>query len=173
MRLDDILEVGNQYTLLENKSYVIGVINKLKNMTWNKFQSFLRDKVKEFFNKLEASGINRKQILDIVNKRMWAGIKSPNQLNKTIRESRLDEGFGEWWKEASGNLYGALSFYPILMTFIELDKVIKQTNDADLRAMAIYFIIWVAIITGKVVSGKLVSKNTNDIKAAAAPSQAR
>lgn len=173
MQLNDVLEIHDQYTLLENKSYVISVINKLKSMTWDRFQSFLRDKVKEFFNKLENSDINRKQVIDIVNKRMWANIKSPNQLNKTIKESRLDEGFKEWWKEASGNLYGALSFYPILMTFIELDKVIKQTADADLRAMAIYFIVWVAVVTGKVVSGKLVSKNTNDVKAAASPSQVR
>lgn len=161
MNIDEILSVDSEITLNESKNFIVSTLNTLKSMTWDKAQNFLRGKVKEFFSKLEKSGVDRKKVLNIVNKHMWADVRTPNQLvSKKITESVLNEGiFGDWWKEATGNLYGALSFYPLLTAFLEMDKVIKQSGDADVRAMSIYFLIWVGIITGKIVSGKLVSKN--------------
>lgn len=161
MQINELLKVHDEMVLNENRAYIVQIMNTLKNMTWDKAQNFMRGKVKEFFNKLEASGVDRKKILSIANKHLWSNFKSPTPItNKKITESRLDEGiFKTWWSEATGNLYGALSFYPLLTAFLEMDKVIKQSGDADVRAMSIYFIIWIAIITGKVVNGKLVSKN--------------
>lgn len=182
MRIDEIISVHEEIVVNENKSFIIQVLNTLKNMTWNKAQDFLRSKVKEFFNKLESSGVDRKKILSISNKYLWSDFRSVTPItNKKITENRIDEGiFSNWWNEATSNIYGALSFYPLLTAFLEMDKVIKQTGDADVRAMSIYFIVWIAIITGKVVSGKLVSKNIatkddnkNKVKGSLHPAQVR
>lgn len=161
MNIDELLRTDEEVLLLENKNFIISTLNKLKSMTWDKAQDFLRGKVKEFFNKLDSSGVDRKKIISIANKHMWSNVNSPAQLTaKKIVESRLDEGiFGDWWKEATGNIYGALSFYPLLTAFLEMDKVIKQSGDADVRAMGIYFLIWLGIITGKIVNGRLVSSS--------------
>lgn len=174
MRIDDILEVHDGLIINENKSYIIQVLNTLKNMTWGKSQDFLRGKVKEFFNAIDDNDdIDRQDVLSVVNKHLWSNFRSITPItNKRITESYLNEGiFDSWWKEATGNLYGALSFYPLLTAFLEMDKVIKGSGDANIRAMSIYFIIWIAIITGKVVSGRLVSKNTKAPKASLHPSQ--
>jgi len=178
MEINEILGIEKENSLYENKNTIIGVLSSLKKMTWDKAQSFLRGKVKEFFKKLESNGIDRKKVIAITNKHMWSNINNPNQLtSKKITESRLDESvFGDWWTEATGNLYGALSFYPLLTAFLEMDKVIKSSGDADVRSMSIYFLIWVAIISGKILKGKLVSKqksssSDNKVKASLHPSQ--
>ncbi|MCK5016107.1 MAG: hypothetical protein KAS32_03465 [Candidatus Peribacteraceae bacterium] len=66
-----------------------------------------------------------------------------------------------WWKEIGNNMYAAVSFYPILMVFLELDKVIKGLDGASTRAVIIYGLMWLLIVTGKVISNSFSSRRVS------------
>jgi len=170
MNIDEILNIHEEVMVNEGTTFINTALKTIKKMAWNKAQDFLRSQSKDFFDMLDKEGISKKKVLNIVNKNMKTSFRSEKPIiSKRVTESIISEGFSDWWKEATSNLYGALSFYPLLTTFLELDKVIKSSGDANIQAMIIYFIIWVAVITGKVVSGKLVNKN--DVKASLHPAQ--
>jgi len=174
MRIEDILGIHTETTLYESRGLLKTELNKLKSMTWDKAKSFLKKQFDTFNKSVKKAGIE-KEVINILNKHMGTRVSTLSSLatQKIVEKHELNEGFTDWWKEASVNLYGALSFYPILMVFLELDKVIKGSDMADPKSIAIYALIWIAVITGKIVSGKLVSDKTNTVKAAAAPSQVR
>jgi hypothetical protein len=76
----------------------------------------------------------------------------------SLKENVLYEN--KWGDEAKGNFYGAASFYPLLQAFLELDKVIKDVGDADMKYVAIYALILASIVSGKVLSNQYKKKKT-------------
>jgi hypothetical protein len=175
MQIDSLVNALEQSHLYENRVFISTIINKLGRISnWDTAKKFIKGKVSQLIEYIKSSDIDEKALLRVINKHFNTTFTNMNSMmTKRIveRVDSVDEGIKDWWKEATGNLYGALSFYPLLTVFLELDKIIKGSADANIRAMLIYLIIWVLIITGKVLSSGL-SKEKNDVKASLHPSQA-
>jgi ABC-type antimicrobial peptide transport system permease subunit len=128
-------------------------------MPWDSAKKFLKQKAIEFAAFIKDDPyIDEKRCLMIINQRFGTHFSDLHSIvAKGLMENtnRVDEGLKAWWDEATKNLYGALSFYPLLTAFLEFDKIIKGSGDANVRAMIIYFLVWVLIISGKVVSGMI------------------
>jgi hypothetical protein len=159
MNINEIVEVCTEIEVNENISIIKDVVNKLGKMPWDTVKKFLRQKAKEFAALVKDDPyIDEKRVLMIINQRFGTHFTDIRSITgKGLMESidRCDEGLKDWWSEATKNLYGALSFYPLLTAFLEFDKIIKGSGDANIRVMVIYFLIWVLIISGKVVSGMI------------------
>ncbi len=141
----------------ESESKVMGITKKLFSGTYNKAKMTLNKAAKDMMSYFKKHDLEN-DVIDIINRYLGMDYRSMNQLTSTqIRES-LNEGFSEWFKEAKLNAYGALAFYPLLTMFLEFDKLIKGNPDASLKVTLTYFVIWLGVITGKVVSGKLSQK---------------
>lgn len=173
MNINEVLDIGKEIEMNESVSEIMGITNKLGKMSWDAAKKFLRQKAVEFVSIIKNDPyIDEKNVLRIINTKFGTNFSNINSVfaNGITESLKLNEGkLGDWWKEASGNMYGALSFYPLLTVFLELDKIIKDQPGANIKAMIIYFLIWILIVTGKVVSGMIVKKQ--DIKASIHPSQ--
>lgn len=159
MNINGLIKVCDEIELNEDTNFIKSVVSKLGKMSWDAAKKFLKQKAQEFVAFIKDDPyIDDANVLRIINTRFGTTFSSTSSVfAKALVENtnRVDEGLKEWWKEASGNFYGAISFYPLLTAFLEMDKVIKGTGDANVRTMAIYFLIWVLIISGKVISGQI------------------
>ncbi len=157
MKLNDYLQEVNKtseiLTLLENQSLIKKVFNTLKNVTCGKAKQLFKKSTKrmiDFFKKQDVE----KDAINIINKYFGVNYKSLDQLQKSpvlIENKLINEDWCSWWKEASNNMYDALSFYSLLQAFLELDKLIKHSDDANISYVMVYFLIWSAIISGKII----------------------
>ncbi len=170
MRMDDILEVCVEIEINESATFIKDVVNRLGRMTWDTVKKFLKQKAQNFIEIVKDNPYaDENGVLKIINSRLgthFSDVRSVFAQKLMENTDKCDEGLKDWWKEASGSLYGALSFYPLLTTFLELDKVVKGAGDANIRSMSIYFIIWVLVVSGKVLTGKI---GNNDVKASLHP----
>ncbi len=159
MNIDSILEACAEIEINENIGIVKDIVNKLGRMPWDTVKRFLKQKAIEFVAFVKDDPyIDEKNVLRIINTRFgthFTDVRSVFANGIVENTNRVDEGLKAWWDEAAKNLYGALSFYPLLSAFLEFDKIIKGSGDANVRAMIIYFLVWVLIISGKVVSGMI------------------
>lgn len=168
MNINSLIKVCDEIELNEDTNFIKSVVSKLGKMPWDAAKKFLKQKAQEFVAFIKDDPyIDDANVLRIINTRFGTTFSSTSSVfAKALVENtnRVDEGLKEWWKEASGNLYNSLAFFPILTVFLELDKIIKGSSDASIRTAMIYFIIWILVITGKVgsdiISKKIGIKNS-------------
>ena len=159
MKLDDILKedsnVFNKHILSENKSFITKTLNDLSKYTWDRLIKKLKFESSKFMKLIDKEGYED-DILKILNKNGFKinSLKSFSKRKLIESTESINKGFSDWWQEAKGNLYGALSFLPILNVFMEIDKLIKG-NDYSSKAIIIYFVLWASILTGKIVNDKI------------------
>jgi hypothetical protein len=159
MNIDKILTESEVFNVYENKSLVRSTIDKIKKWTWDKAKKTLQGAFRYLVKFAKDKGIE-KQVLNIINTMIGKQYRSLSDLMKiSLKEDVLYEG--EWWDEAKGNFYGAVSFYPLLQAFLELDKVIKDAGGADMKYVAIYALIWASIVSGKVLSNQYKKKKAD------------
>jgi hypothetical protein len=161
MNIDKILTESEVFNVYENKSLVRSTIDKIKKWTWDKAKKTLQGAFRYLVKFAKDKGIE-KQVLNIINTMIGKQYRSLSDLMKiSLKEDVLYEG--EWWDEAKGNFYGAVSFYPLLTAFLELDKVIKDAGGADMKYVAIYALIWASIVSGKVLSNQYKKKKGQEV----------
>lgn len=148
--------------LQEDKNFILKTIKAIFKKSHKFYRKELEKAITDVSKAVKATG-KEKEMVGIINKRSGLRINSLTDLKQHTRlieskKKNVNEGFGEWWKEASSNAYGALAFYPLLTMFLELDKVIKGLPDASLRTTIIYLLIWVLIISGKIQRKDLITR---------------
>ncbi len=153
----------NELLLQEDKNFIVGMIKKIFKGTHLKYKGNLKDAIATTSKALKDAG-KEKEVISIINKVAGTKLTAIKDLNKHINliesKDKLDEGaFAKWWQEAKGSAYGALSFYPMLQMFLELDKVLKGIPDASPRITIIYLLIWVLVISGKIKHGEILAKS--------------
>jgi hypothetical protein len=161
MDIDKVLKESEVYEIYEDKNLVKSTIDKIKKWSWEKAKKTFQGAFRYLIKFAKDKGIE-KEVLNIINRMIGKQYRNLNDLMKiSLKEDVLYEG--EWWDEAKGNFYGAVSFYPLLTAFIELDKVIKDQGGADMKYVAIYALIWAAIVSGKVLSNQYKKKKGQEV----------
>lgn len=148
--------------LQEDKNFLLKTVKSIFKKPHKFFKKELVKAISDVSKATKASGVDKKMV-DIINRYSGLKLNSITDLRKHVklieaRKPHVNEGFGEWWKEASSNAYNALAFYPLLTMFLELDKVIKGLPDASLRVTIIYLLIWVLIISGKIQRKDMIQR---------------
>lgn len=158
MDIDLILQEDDRMSVANAKSFITKAWSKISNNSWKGAEKILKSSFDELSKQAKKGGYE-KDIIDILSKYSGKKVSSLSQFSK-LTEDRVDEGFiGDWWKTASGNFYGAISFYPLLQAFLELDKIVKEQS-FDLRYTLFYAVLWAFIISGKF----LISRTTDKAK---------
>ncbi len=142
----------------ESESKVKKIVSDLFSKPYNKVKQSLNKAGKDMIKKFQSLGMED-DVLNIINKSLGVNYKSLGELNRVPIKESINEGFKEWFDEAKGNAYNALAFYPLLTMFLEFDKLLKGNPDASLKVTLVYFAIWLGVISGKVISGKLSQKS--------------
>lgn len=88
--------------------------------------------------------------LNIINKNLKTNYKSLKQL-QALKESNLNEDFKNFLTFWKGETFPALSIFPTLQIWFEIDKLFSGVNivDLDWKKMAVYGLLWILILTGQ------------------------
>lgn len=133
-----------------NENLVTKCLTKIKNKSDNILKKLFLDKWKELTQYLKDNNLEN-DALKIINKHMKTGFSSLDIITKTnIKESKeINEDLKHWWMFVKSEAFPALSFYPVLKCFLELDKLITDPGSADIKTMIIYGVMWVFLVSGK------------------------
>lgn len=159
MRFDNYLKEDNI-----NENIILDTIKKIAGKPANTVMKMFKDGYKKFVDMLEkdqltmGSGADLDKILGIINKAYGTNYKDikdlKKQINANLKESTdLNEDWARYWGMIKGEAFPALSFYPALTVWLELDKWIRQSGDVNSRVIIVYGLIWLLLISGKFVSG--------------------
>ena len=151
-----------------NENFVTNVIQKIKNKTAKSVIDLFKNSFKKFVKYLEDNSLEN-QFLKIINKHMKTNFNSLSSITKkNIKESKnLNEDLKHWWMFVKSEAFPALSFYPVLKCFLELDKLVISPSSVDVKTMIVYGLMWVFLVSGKYVSDwdKWKKENPSDYKA--------
>ena len=147
-----------------NENIIIDTLKKLAGKPANTVMKMFKDGYKKFVDMLEkdqltmGSGVDLDKILGIINKAYGTKYKDisdlKKQINANIKEStELNEDWSRFWDLIKGEAFPALSFYPALTVWLELDKWVRQSGDINSRVIIVYGLIWLLLISGKFVKG--------------------
>jgi hypothetical protein len=116
------------------------------------------------FEKVLKSHRLEQDAIDIINKHLKTNYKNLSQITKATiakiptkklyeEEDLLTEDFKHYWELIKTEMFPIVSFWPALQAWLEIDKLIKSTGEANYTALAIYGIFWVFLVSGKYLLG--------------------
>lgn len=79
---------------------------------------------------------------------------------RILKESVVNEDAKHWWELIKTEAFPALSFYPALQVWLELDKMIKGTEYSG-KVIGFYAAFWLLLISGKYIKGWIEWKKQN------------
>ncbi len=158
MRFDNYLKEDNI-----NENIILDTIKKIAGKPANTVMKMFKDGYKKFVDMLEkdqltmGSGVDLDKILGIINKAYGTNYKDikdlKKQTNANLKEStELNEDWARYWDLIKGEAFPALSFFPALTVWLEIDKIIRS-GDANARVIIVYGLIWLLLISGKFIKG--------------------
>jgi len=147
MRLEKFID---EDILIEN--IIMKNLKKLFNKPAKKVMMIFQDSFRKFIKIIRQNDVES-EVLKILNKHAGKNYKSLEQIlkSKPLTESEeLNEDWTHFWDTIKTEAFPALSFYPALTAWLEIDKLIKG-SDASIKAIVIYAIIWLFLISGKFI----------------------
>lgn len=148
MRLEEKLDLYMQEMRVD-ESWVKDVVSSLKRFdprkaksafkeSWNKLKEIVKDQGKE------------DEFLRIISKHLNVRASSLEQLEKKkVSESQyLGEDFKHYWEWVKDNAFPTLLIFPGLQIFFELDSLIDNPGDVDIKRIIIYAVFWLIVATG-------------------------
>lgn len=138
--------------------------SKIKGFSTQRLQDFL---YKEFerFTEVVQSTQYEPMVVQMINRKFDTRVRTLDEFKRMrvpqIREgSVLNEDLAHWWDLVKGEAFPALSFYPALQVWLDIDKLIKG-QDFNFRATVVYAMIWILLVSGKYIKGYLDWKKQN------------
>jgi hypothetical protein len=140
--------------LQENVSFLKKMMDKIIKKPKKTFKQDLIQAIAKVAKEAKKQGLEA-EVMTVINKHHTKRISNLSQLINPAKQ--IKEGFKDFFGgEAIKNAYGALSFYPILMMFLELDKVFRGAG-GDLKISLVYLTIWLAVISGKAEASNILT----------------
>ena len=155
MRFDSYLKEDDMI----NENVILDTIKKIAGKPANTVMKMFKDGFKKFVDIFQAQDeMTQEKILGTINKAYGTNYKNANDLKKqtkaSLKEStELNEDFSHYWDLIKGEAFPALSFYPALTVWLEVDKWVRQSGDVNSRVIIVYGLIWLLLISGKFVKG--------------------
>lgn len=142
----------NKLLLQEDRNFLGKMLDKITGKKKKSFKKDLIDAIALVSKEMKKQG-KEKEVMAVINRYHPKKVNKLQDLinpaRKIKEETELDEGFKDiFGSEIIKNAYNALSFYPILMVFLELDRVFRGT-DGNMKIALVYLVMWLAIVSGK------------------------
>jgi len=133
-----------------NEIAVMKYFSDLKKMGANKVKQVLKQSFDKFYQLLQEKGLE-KDFLEIFNKQFPNKKISSLKRLATLKEGIIYEDFKHFIQFWRGETYPALSIFPTLQIWFQIDKLLDGAGIVDLnwKKIAIYAVLWVIIVTGQ------------------------
>ena len=154
MRFDNYLKEDNI-----NENIILDTIKKIAGKPANTVMKMFKDGFKKFIGIFqEQDDMTQEMILGAINKAYGTNYKGVDDLKKQLRanlkeSTDLNEDWKHYWDLIKGEAFPALSFYPALTVWLEIDKWVRQSGNVNSRVIIVYGLIWLLLISGKFIKG--------------------
>lgn len=154
MRLTNYLKEGNI-----DENIILDTIKKIGNKPAGSVMKILKDGFTKFVGMFQQQDdMTQEKVLGAINKAYGTNYRNVDDLKSQIRanikeSTELNEKWSHYWDLIKGEAFPALSFYPALTAWLEIDKWIRQSGDVNSRVIVVYGLIWLLLISGKFVKG--------------------
>ena len=159
-----------QKNKLLTESNVLKVITDIKKKGMG-MKKVLKSSYDKFMKMIVDKGIE-KEFLQIINKQFKTSYKSVKQLNK-LKESNMNEDFKHFLGFFKGEFYPALSIFPTLQIWFQIDNLLDGVGirDLDWKRIGIYAVIWIIILMGQhiIMFKKWQKMNPSDYESEGSP----
>jgi len=146
---------------------------KIQKMKPDKAEKFMKSSWKELSNALKSRALEDDAI-QIINKHFHTNYRRLIEIDnakiaklptKKVYEELIVEDLSNYWNFIKTEAFPALSFYPILQVFMELDKLIKGAG-GDSKIMIFYGIMWLFLVSGRFIKlwKEWKTKNPDEFK---------
>jgi hypothetical protein len=146
--------------ILNEGAFFQKLLNKIGNKSTNVVKKIFKDNWIKLATIIKANGLEN-STLSIINRYLKTNFRSIDQIEKMAIKESVNEDFKHYWNLIKGEGFPALSFYPLLQVFLEVDKLIKNTGEANVKAIVIYGLFWVLLVSGKHLKGWFDWKKAN------------
>ena len=142
-----------------NENIILDTIKKIAGKPANAVMKMFKDGFKKFVGIFqEQDDMTQEKMLQVINKAYGTNYRNANdlkkQMNANLKEStELNEDWARYWDLIKGEAFPALSFFPALTVWLEIDKLIRSSGDANIRVIVVYGLIWLLLISGKFIKG--------------------
>ena len=149
-----------------NENIIIDTLKKIAGKPANAVMKLFKDGFKKFIDIFqEQDDMTQEKILAAINKGFGVSYKNTSDLkgamSANLKESTvLNEDWAHYWGLIKGEAFPALSFYPALTVWLEIDKLLRG-NDANTRVIVVYGLLWLLLISGKFIKGFREWKKNN------------
>lgn len=152
-----------------NEVRIVNVIHKImkeiKRWGDSKLKEMLQQGFNDFMALIEEHKLERR-FLKILNMqlgtqytsidrlrklKLTAPVKDPSKEDMAVEESMINEDWRNFLKFWKGEAYPALSIFPTLQIWFQLDRLLDGAHiiDLDYKKMGVYAILWLIIVTGQ------------------------
>jgi hypothetical protein len=135
-------------------------IKKLKNLSWSQVKKKFLSAWEQLKETLKTNEEVQDAALKIINKYMKTNYNDLDDVRLVVQESEeLNEDASHWWQLIKGEAFPALSFYPALQCWLELDKLLKGTG-FNATILVVYASFWLLLVSSKYIKGWLDWRKT-------------
>jgi len=146
-----------------NENFIIDTIKKIKNKSSVSVLKLFQKSFMKFVKTIEGEEYSNivPEIIKIINNKLGTNIKNLKDLSKLSKskpqvsesEEMLSEDWKHFWGSIKAEAFPALSFYPALSVWFEIDKLVRNIpgNEANFKIIAAYSVLWLLLISGKFV----------------------
>lgn len=135
-----------------NEGITDRVVKELKRLDPRKVKRELQDAWNKLKDIIEENGKER-EFLRIINSNFGTSFSSLSQISKKkVQESqKIDEDFKHYWNWFKDQTWPALTIFPVLQIWFQIDSLLDGADISDLnfKKIIIYSLFWIILVTGK------------------------
>lgn len=137
---------NNQYITENTVTSIIQDIIKSP----QKFKNAMKQGFQKFIKILQDNDLET-PFLKILNKQFKTNYKSLKQLQNLKEDTIVNEDFKNFLRFWRGETYPALSIFPTLQIWFQIDRLLDGVSitNLDWKRISVYGVMWIIIITGQ------------------------
>jgi len=139
----------NRY--LNEKNIITQTMENIKNLSSNKAKRMMKSSWDEFVRRTKDYPELQEKILKLINAQFKTNFRSLEEIGRMRVQEGLDEDFKHYWNWFKDQTWPAISIFPSLSIWFEVDKLLDGAGitDLDFKRIVVYGIMWVLFVTGK------------------------
>lgn len=141
-----------------NENIFRSVIQQIRNLSKKKMERLARDSWIQLVDIAREAGLEDK-LRTFLSSKLGIRIGSLDKVSKArvVESETLDEDWKHWWDTIAGEGFFNIKFYPALQTWFEASGIItsllknQAIDPANLKKLAFFAILWLALASGKFI----------------------
>lgn len=153
MNLEEKLDLYIDSMDLNERNVLSKYIEPLKKLSPRQVRKKLKSAFDQFVEKMSQYPELEDQILKLINSKLGANFRSlKDAQKKKVQEGyEINEDFSHFWGWFKDSLWPAVTIFPTLQVWFQIDKLLEGAGIEDLnfKKIAVYALLWLTLVTGK------------------------